>query len=217
MPTVIKASDRQRGIHDVAFNLEDLSLRADGYLQKIREQAGQILLKATQDAEGIRQAAAHEGRLAAEREIDQLLEAKLGERLETLLPALHSAIEEIARSKQAWAAHWERQVVRLAAAMAARVCRRELEKQPEIPLQLVKEALELSTGGAQVRVLLHAEDLASLGGQLQKLAGELSRLAPAEFVAHDRIARGGCRVETDYGSIDQQFERQLERIEQELT
>jgi flagellar biosynthesis/type III secretory pathway protein FliH len=101
--------------------------------------------------------------------------------------------------------------------MAARVCRRELEKQPEIPLQLVKEALELSAGGAQVRVLLNPQDLALLNAQLQKLAGEVSRLAPPEFIADERIARGGCRVETQYGAIDQQFDRQLERIEQELT
>jgi len=217
MPTVIKAADRQRGIHDVAFNFEDLSQHADGYLKKIREQAGQILLKATQDAEAIRQAAAREGRQAAEREIDQLLEAKLAQRLETLWPALRAAIEEIQRSKQAWTAHWERQAVHLATAMAARVCRRELEKQPEIPLQLVKEALELSAGGAQVRVLLNPQDLTLLNAQLQTLAGELSRLAPPEFIADDRIARGGCRVETQYGAIDQQFDKQLERIEQELT
>ena len=217
MPTVIKAADRQRGIHDVAFNFEDLSQHAEGYLKKIRDQAGQILLKATQDADAIRQASAREGRQAAEREIDQLLEAKLAQRLETLLPALRTAIEEINRSKQGWAAHWERQAIHLAAAMAARVCRRELAKQPEIPLQLVKEALELSAGGAQVRVLLHPEDLALLSGQLQKLGGEVSRLAPAEFAPDERIARGGCRVETHYGAIDQQFENQLARIEQELT
>ena len=101
--------------------------------------------------------------------------------------------------------------------MAARVCRRELERQPEIPLQLVKEALQLAAGSPSVRVLLNPADLASLGNQLQQLAAEISRLAPAELVADERIARGGCRVETQYGAIDQQFESQLNRIEQELT
>ena len=52
---------------------------------------------------------------------------------------------------------------------------------------------------------------------VQKLGGEVSRLAPAEFAPDERIARGGCRVETHYGAIDQQFENQLARIEQELT
>jgi flagellar assembly protein FliH len=217
MPTVIKAADRQRAVHGVAFNFEDLAVNAEDYLKQIRAQAGQILLKATQEAEQIRQAAANEGRLAAERAADQLLDQKLAGQLQTLLPALHAAINEIQHSKQGWLAHWEQRAIHLAAAMAARVCRRELERQPEMPLQLVKEALQLAAGSPSVRVLLNPADLASLGNQLQQLAAEVSRLAPAELVADERIARGGCRVETQYGAIDQQFESQLNRIEEELT
>ena len=37
------------------------------------------------------------------------------------------------------------------------------------------------------------------------------------FMADPEIARGGCRVETRFGTIDQQFEAQLARIEEELT
>jgi len=217
MPTVIKAADRQRGIHHAAFNFEDLTHNAEGYLKQIREQAGQILLKATQDAEQIRAAAAQEGRAAAERAVEALVEQKLGQQLQTLLPALRATIEEIQRSKQGWVAHWEQRAIHLSAAIAARVCRRELEKQPEIPLQLVKEALELSAGSGQVRVLLNPQDLAALAPKLQQLAAEVSRLAPAEWVADERIAPGGCRLETQHGAIDQQFETQLKRIEEELS
>ncbi len=217
MPTVIKAAGRQGASYGVAFNFEDLTANAEGYLKQIREQAGQILLKATQEAERIRQAAAEDGRMAAERAANQILDQKLAKQLETLLPALQAAINEIQFSKQGWMAHWEQRAIRLASAMAARVCRRELQRQPEIPLHLVKEALELSSGGGSVRVLLNPADLAALGEQLQKLTTEVSRLAAAEIVPDERISRGGCRVETTYGMIDQQFEAQLNRIEQELS
>jgi flagellar assembly protein FliH len=217
MPTVIKAGDRQGVGRGVAFNFEDLSVRAEGYLKQVREQAGQILLQASQEAERIRQAAAEEGRLAAERAADQILDQKLARQLETLLPALQAAIGEIERSKQGWLAHWEQRAIGLAAAMAARVCRRELQHQPEIPLHLVKEALELSSAGARVRVLLNPVDFSALGAQLQKLSAEFSRLADAEVAPDERVSRGGCRVETQHGAIDQQFETQLNRIEQELS
>ena len=39
----------------------------------------------------------------------------------------------------------------------------------------------------------------------------------AEITADATISRGGCRVETRFGTIDQQFESQLKRIEEELT
>jgi len=45
----------------------------------------------------------------------------------------------------------------------------------------------------------------------------LARLAPAEVIADQSISRGGCRVETPKGAIDQQFETQLARIAEELT
>ena len=45
----------------------------------------------------------------------------------------------------------------------------------------------------------------------------MSGLGDAEVVADATIERGGCRVETRFGTIDQQFESQLKRIEEELT
>ena len=46
----------------------------------------------------------------------------------------------------------------MAAAIARRVIRRELTRQPEIPLALVREALELAAGSAQVRIHLNPAD-----------------------------------------------------------
>jgi flagellar assembly protein FliH len=217
MSTVIKAADHEHSVHGVALNLEDLAHRADGYLQKVREQATQIVAQAAREAVGLRQAAEIAGRQAAAEAAERSVEQKLAQQLETVLPALRGAITEIERSKHGWLAHWERQAVRLSAAMAARVCRRELTHQPEIAIELVREALELAGGGgARQRLLIHPEDHAALGPQLERVIGEFARLAPTELIADARISRGGCRVETEYGAIDQQFESQLARIEQEL-
>ena len=41
--------------------------------------------------------------------------------------------------------------------------------------------------------------------------------AAAELAADENISPGGCRVETEHGSIDQQIEAQLARILEELT
>ncbi len=49
------------------------------------------------------------------------------------------------------------------------------------------------------------------------LLAEFSALGPTEIIADAQISRGGCRVDTRFGVIDQQFEAQLARIEEELT
>jgi len=217
MPTVIKATDRQFEKPGVTSDAHDHQWQAEALRSTIRDQARQILLAAMRDAQGIRQASELEGRRAAEQALDRLVDERVGQMLETALPALRAAIAELNNSKQIWLARWERQVVDLAVAIAGRVCRIELQKQPEITICLVREALELAAGTGGIRVLLNPEDHAALSNQVRNLVDELARLAPAEVIADQSISRGGCRVETPKGAIDQQFETQLARIAEELT
>ena len=84
-------------------------------------------------------------------------------------------------------------------------------------MALVREALELAAGSAQIRIHLNPEDRQALGRQVQMLVQEMSGLGAAEMIADAGCRRGGCRVETRFGTIDQQFEAQLARIEEELT
>jgi flagellar assembly protein FliH len=216
MSTIIKAADGQAGIHGVAFNFEDLARHGDTYLAAIREQAAQLLKQAVDEANSIRRAAEAQGKQAAEQAADRQLDQRVHLRLETVLPALRTATEEIQAQRQGWMAHWEQRVVHLAAAIAARLIRRELTLHPEITLDLIREALDLAAGSPQVRVVLNPEDYAALQGQVDSLVAEFSHLAPASLAIDPRISAGGCRVETTYGSIDQQFESQLARVEEEL-
>ena len=68
----------------------------------------------------------------------------------------------------------------------------------------------------EAKLLLHPEDIRCLGPQLESLLAELGRTATVSLVADDTITRGGCRLDTRLGSIDQQLEAQLARIEEEL-
>jgi flagellar assembly protein FliH len=63
---------------------------------------------------------------------------------------------------------------------------------------------------------MHPHDLAALGDQIERVVAQISRVGNVEVLADATIERGGCRVETRFGSIDQQFAAQLERIEEEL-
>ena len=215
MPPVIKA---QPDAYDrsLAFNFDDLATEAELYLKRVRAQAEQIVAKAAQEAVAVRKTAEAEGRVAGTKAIETMIDQKLAKQLETVLPAMRMAIGEIEQSRHAWLGHWEKEAVRLATAMAARVCRKEAIHDPQITLQLLKEALELAGSNANVRILLNPDDHAGLDQQVKSLVEAFSRLASATVVADPQISRGGCRVETEFGVIDQQFEAQLSRIEEEL-
>jgi flagellar assembly protein FliH len=216
MPTVLRATDLSLGTASVAFNFDDMANQAKQYLDKVRAEAVKIMADAKQEATAIRKRAEHEGRQAAVAAAVQAAEQAVKKELASLLPALRQAIGEIHHAKQAWLAHWEASGVHVAAAIAQRVIRRELTVQPEIPLALVREALELAAGGSQIRIHLHPADHEALRKQVQLLIQETAGLGEAEVVADPAITPGGCRVETRFGMIDQQFETQLARIEEEL-
>jgi flagellar assembly protein FliH len=214
---VIKPNQSQRGIRSATFNFEDLGQQAEEYLDRVRSQAQEIVAEARRQADSIRREAQQQGREEGQRAIEQLVEQQVGRQMQTLLPALREVVGGIQQARQSWLTHWEGRAVHLAAAMAARVVRRELRHAPEITVDLVRESLELAAGNSQIRVLLNPADHQALGGQVRTLIEELARVGPAEVIADAAISPGGCRIETRHGAIDQQVEAQLARIEAELT
>ena len=219
--SIIKATDRARGIEPIAFNFDDMAVKANSYLDGVRQQADQVVNRAQQQAEQNRQKIEAESRQKGyadgQKEIQQIVEKKLGEQLATLLPALAATIQEIQHAKQAWLSHWEHTAVRLATAVAERIIRREVEQKPEIALELVRESLELASGSSSVRVLLNPKDHETLQPKADALIHDMAGLGACELVADPTVTPGGCRVETAFGSIDQRIETQLKRIEEELT
>ena len=204
MATVIRATDHERSAQGVAFRLDDLAAQTG---------AEQIVNRARQDAEEIRQQARQEGFARGMEQVEQMVARKLA----GVLPALTGAVEDIQRAKHTWLRHWEACGVRLATAIAERVIRRELAQRPEIAVGLIREALELTAGSSHLRIHLNPADREALGDQVDLLTKELSPLGTAELISDPSITPGGCRVETQFGIVDQQFETQLKRIEEELT
>lgn len=217
MGTIIRAGNRGEGIQPAAFNFEDIAARAEAYLADVRKQAAQIVARAGCEADELRRRAVEEGHSQGRLEVDRLVDEKVAQQMKTVLPALETAVAELRESRQAWLVHWEQATVRLAAAIAARIARRQLSFTPDIPLALVREALELVSGDGEVRVCLSPQDHAGLGSQVATLVEQLSHVVAAQVVADPQVSPGGCRVETRYGVIDQQFEQQLARIEEELS
>ncbi|MBX9792263.1 MAG: flagellar assembly protein FliH [Pirellulales bacterium] len=210
---LIKTSDQARSIQSVAFNLDDMAAAGRAQVAQAVEQAAAIVATAHREAESIRRQTESDAFAAAETRIEQLAQQYAERQLTTLLPALVQAIDA---SRQDWLRHWQVRSLEVAAAMAKRIVRRELTAEPRIALDLVREALELAVGIPQLQLSMHPEDLRLLGPAVTELCGELTRLSEVKIVTDESISRGGCRLETRFGQIDQQIESQLDRLLEEL-
>lgn len=220
MATIIKHASQFHesgaAVRGVAYDLSDMAGQAEDYLQDVRAEAARIIQQAKQEEVEIRSQAEEAGRQAAQAEIERILDEKVAQQMKTLTPALRAAVQQIDDSRQDWLHHWETSVVELACAIAERIVRREIQEKPEITIEWITEALRLSGGAADITLRLNPADYETLGGQANRLAEQFNPAAPAKVIADEKIIPGGCRVETQFGAIDQQIETQLQRIAQEL-
>ncbi len=195
----------------------DASVEVRSQLDNARNEASRILKEAHEQADGIRREAQREGVCQATGAIQQQVRLEVDRRLETALPALGEAVRSIDCEKARHLKQCESHVVRLATAIAERLVRRELDRSPEITLDLIREALDLAAGSERIKLHLHPADYETLGEQAGQLTARLSETTATDIVADSAVSPGGCLVETEFGNIDQQFETQLARIEEELT
>jgi flagellar assembly protein FliH len=221
MATIIRQdsplpSPAGRDARPVAFSFADMRSQADDYLDTVRAEASKIIGQAHRQAEQIRREAEAAGREAAEAAIEKVLDEKVARRMDTLLPALEQLARQINDAKGTLQSHCERLALKVCTAIAERIIRRELAREPQITLELIAETLRLAAGAAEITVHLNPIDYQNLGSQVERLAKTLCQLAPSDIVADPEITAGGCRVETKFGAIDRQIEAQLRRIEEDL-
>lgn len=208
--------ERDLETRGVAFQFDDLQRRADRYLDDIRKKAAQILEQAKKEGEQIKSQATEQGKQAAIQAVEQSVRARTENQVKTAIPAVESMVRSLEQERSAWSKQWEQNLLKLAAAIAEKILRREIEKEPSLALMYVREALELATKAHRIEIRLHPSDVESIGKQAASIAKELGKLTEAQVVGDPTVSLGSCKVITEHGVIDQRIESQLSRILTEL-
>ncbi len=127
---------------------------------------------------------------------------------EALLQRLTETLVELRQTRSEMIRQTERQMVELALAVARRVLHREVSLDPELLVAMIRVALDRLGEAGQVTIRLHpAEFEAVSAARAGALAGD-----HVSVVADARVGRGGCRVESDYGSVDAGVDAQIQEI-----
>ncbi len=131
-------------------------------------------------------------------------------RFATAMQALTGALEEFASSRDRYLAKVEREVVRLALAVAKRVLHREALMDPLLLAGAVRVALGQLAETTEVRIKIPAAE--------HEMWSEMLRLMPnlplrPEVIADGALATGECLLETSLGSVDLGVRSQLAEIE----
>ena len=142
---------------------------------------------------------------------------EVGERMaESLLKQYSASLDALNKLRKELFSTSEREVIRLSLEIARKIIKHEVAIDEELILTLVKVALARVADQALITVRVNPKDYhfierhhaAGLGATDGRSLSESVKL-----VEDPLIARGGCIIETDSGTIDARIEEQLREIE----
>jgi flagellar assembly protein FliH len=134
-----------------------------------------------------------------------------GKRAEAMLRRIAHTIEELGGLRQTLIQETEREMVQLALTLARRVVHREITLDPELAAALAHVALERLGTTTPATIRLNPEDYTVVAQDGARWGGNTVTVVP-----DPSISRGGCLVETEFGSVDATIERQFDELSRAL-
>jgi flagellar assembly protein FliH len=120
-----------------------------------------------------------------------------------------SLMESLSQPFQVLDAEVEKELVKLAIAIATQIIRREIKLDPGQVIAAVREAIKvLPLSSQKISLHIHPED-----AELVRSALSLDEMSPAWKIVDDPlITRGGCKVNTEVSHIDATVENRLAAV-----
>jgi flagellar assembly protein FliH len=134
-----------------------------------------------------------------------------GKRAEAMLRRIGQTIEELGGLRQTLIQQTEREMVQLALTLARRVVHREVTLDPDLAGALAHVALDRLGTNTPATIRLNPEDYTVVAQDSARWGGQTVTVVP-----DPSISRGGCLVESAYGSVDATIERQFDELSRAL-
>lgn len=127
---------------------------------------------------------------------------------DAMLRRLTQTLDEMTGLRAQMIRETEQQMVSLALAVARRIIHREVSLDRDLLVAIARVALDRLGENAQVSVRLNPDDYS---------VTEASRSAEwtgtqVTVAADSRVPRGGCRIESDFGTLDAGVDAQIEEL-----
>jgi len=195
-------------VRPFALRSFDAEVEAQAELERLRAE----IRSAEAERDRLRDEARRDGLELARRDAIQAAAAESAP-LGDLLRKAAAAVEE---RRAEWIVEAEREALRLALAVAAKVVKAEIASGRPVAEANLRRAIELTARRQELQVLVHPDDLARIETFLPELRREFSEIRKIEIEAGPAVDRGGVIVRTREGSVDATIASQLEQIERGL-
>lgn len=226
MASVLKSASTANAAEPAAppglagFNLEDLSQQANRQLQQCREEIAKLRADAEAEIETLRADAHAEGlaagRAEAARDAEQKFQAAVEARIAEHGAALQEMVQQIAQQHEQWMQQYRETLVSLVMAVAEKVVRGRLDREPDIILRWANEALLAARTAERLWIAVHPETLAQLGPALDELLNQPGLPEDSTIIPDESVAAGSVVVRQLGGEVAVTLQGQLQRLQELL-
>ncbi len=133
-----------------------------------------------------------------------------------LTDRLHTIIERMMDKRQEILAETEQQIVDLVLMMTRKIVKVISENQKNVVVSNVVQSLRKVKGRGDVIIRVNLNDVAMTTEHIKEFLSAAENVKNISVVEDSTVDRGGCIIETDFGSIDARISSQLNEIEQRV-
>ena len=169
-------------------------------------EAEQILKKAMEEAEGIKEQARESGLEEAQRLAEESASEKVKEALQTLNEAV---VERKKIIKDA-----ENEILRLALKVAEQIIRSEVSLHRDVSLNIVSDAISRVSDREQVIIRVNREDLENIKKYKDRIGSVVDGIKSLSIIEDCAVEAGGCVIETNLGYVDARISTKIAAIEE---
>lgn len=110
----------------------------------------------------------------------------------------------------------ESDIVELSIAMAKKIVYEAAEKERDVVVNTVREAIRKTSDRETIRIKISPVDYDILSGKKSELLHFIDGVKNILFEVDEKIHPGGCMIETNHGDVDARIDSQFTIIEEEV-
>lgn len=192
--------------------LQQAEAESSNIVSKAKEQANMIISDAKNQANEVLESARtkgeedgwEEGFSRGEEEVNRLI-ARLNRILSSTIQKRNEVIEEA-----------EAQIIDIIVAVARKVVKTITETHKNIVVEQIKQALSKLKGRAEITIRINVEDLMMTTKHKKDFIQMVEGIENVKILEDNSVDKGGCIINTDFGSIDARISSQLSELEQKI-
>jgi flagellar assembly protein FliH len=196
---------------------EDIIKNAKEEAKKILEEnsnkCNQQIEEANKKREQIFSEAKESGYKEGYEEGKQKASEDIKNQMSELINALQNTIDTINTERDKIFFSLKDDVARLIISYVRKIIKLELKTQKNIILANIESALKEISSKDSITIILSRDDIELVEEHSDEIKSKIRGLKNIKFLIEPYITKGGCIIETDYGSIDATIESQLFELE----